>query len=110
MSLPNGLHAAAVELALNVGLAVLCEKPLAMTGDDCERVQTVERKTGKPLKVAMVMRHVPGLQAMQNAIVSGVIGEIRCVDIEDGNPFAWDSNSGGYFNSVYKKTKNKRWI
>jgi predicted dehydrogenase/nucleoside-diphosphate-sugar epimerase len=95
--LPNSMHALAVEQALSAGLSVLCEKPLAMTGDDCAWLQKAAMKAGRLLSVAMVMRHLPGLQAMRNALASGLIGEVIEVEAEDGNPFSWNSDSGGYF-------------
>ncbi len=48
----------------------------------------------------MVMRHLPGLKSMRQAINDGLIGEIIGVDAEDGNPFEWDSTSGGYFTTA----------
>jgi predicted dehydrogenase/nucleoside-diphosphate-sugar epimerase len=97
VSLPNGMHAEAVERALSAGLPVLCEKPLGMTAEECIHLEKVAEKSEKTLAVAMVMRFVPGLLAMRNALESGLVGEIVEVDAEDGSPFSWDSDSGGYF-------------
>jgi predicted dehydrogenase/nucleoside-diphosphate-sugar epimerase len=96
VALPNSLHASATEQALKIGLPVLCEKPLAMSGTECERLMRASAK-GSMLSVAMVMRWLPGMIALKHALSEQMIGELQSVDVEDGNPFAWDSESGGYF-------------
>jgi predicted dehydrogenase len=97
VNLPNSLHLAAAELALERGLPVFCEKPLAMTAADCERLDRAARNAQRMLSVGMVMRHLPGVLALREAIAGGLIGEVLEVDVEDGGVFAWDSDSGGYF-------------
>lgn len=97
VALPNSLHAAAVERAIHAGLPVLCEKPLAMTGADAERLAALTTKSGVMLSVGMVMRHLPGVLALRRALAQKIVGDILAVHVEDGAPFAWDSDSGGYF-------------
>ena len=46
--LPNHLHAEWTIAALRKGKHVLCEKPLAMTADDAQRMVDVARETGLP--------------------------------------------------------------
>lgn len=96
VALPNSLHAVATHLALKVGLPVLCEKPLAMTAADCEGLRKAS-SAGAMLSVGMVMRWLPGVSAVKRALAQRMIGELQSVDLEDGHPFAWDSESGGYF-------------
>lgn len=97
VALPNSLHTAAVERAIHAGLPVLCEKPLAMTGADAERLAALTTKSGVMLSVGMVMRHLPGVLALRRALAQRIVGDISAVHVEDGAPFAWDSDSGGYF-------------
>ena len=98
IALPNSLHAAAVARAIRAGLPVLCEKPLAMTGADAGHLAALTTKSGVMLSVGMVMRHLPGVLALRRALAQKLVGDVLSVDVEDGNPFTWDSDSGGYFN------------
>ena len=52
IALPNSLHAEYTIRAANVGVHVLCEKPLAVTADDCERMIDACRKNRVRLMVA----------------------------------------------------------
>ena len=97
IALPNSHHAQAVALAIDAGLPVLCEKPLAMTGADARQLVALSLKSGIMLSVGMVMRHLPGILALRRALAENLLGDVLSVDVEDGSPFAWDSDSGGYF-------------
>lgn len=97
IALPNSLHASAVARAIHTGLPMLCEKPLAMKGTDAENLSTLTAESEVMLSVGMVMRHLPGVLALRRALEQKLVGDVLSVDVEDGNPFGWDSDSGGYF-------------
>ena len=61
VALPNWLHERATCLALEHGLHVLCEKPIALTVDACERICVAEKKSGKKLAVGMIRQRKQGL-------------------------------------------------
>ena len=77
--LPNHLHAEWTIAAARAGKHVLCEKPLATTTADAERmIQTCEAE-GVLLMEAFMYRLHPTWEAVRGAVVSGRIGELRAV-------------------------------
>ena len=69
---PGTAHAASVIAALEAGLPTVCEKPLANSVADCERIVDAAERTGTPLFVAMVVRFFP-----QFAKAKEVLGQRR---------------------------------
>ena len=96
IALPNYLHAEAAEMSLIKGLHVLCEKPLAMSEQDCLRLVGVSEEAGKVLTVGMVRRLLPSVSALREALKAGLIGPLQSIDIEYG-PYTWVSDSGSFF-------------
>jgi predicted dehydrogenase/nucleoside-diphosphate-sugar epimerase len=96
VALPNALHEAAVTAALERGLDVLCEKPLALTEAACARLAALARQRGRVLAVGMTRRFLPSTNAIRQVLDAGWIGSITSIEIEDGHNFAWSSESGGY--------------
>jgi len=52
IALPNSLHAEYTIRAAEAGVHVLCEKPMAVTADDCERMIAACRQNGVKLMIA----------------------------------------------------------
>lgn len=52
IALPNRLHVDFAESALRKGIHVLCEKPLALTVEDCQRLIEASRRSGAKLMTA----------------------------------------------------------
>src|SRR5207237_1897741 len=67
IALPNHLHERAIQLCLDAGLDVLCEKPLATDAISCRRLAEKARKLDRRLGVGMVRRFVPSLVALRSA-------------------------------------------
>ncbi len=53
---PNYMHASQTVAALNAGKHVLCEKPMALTVEDCDRMIETSEKTGRLLAVGFQLR------------------------------------------------------
>ncbi|MBV9597685.1 MAG: NAD-dependent epimerase/dehydratase family protein, partial [Chloroflexi bacterium] len=99
VALPNRLHPEATRLALEQGLHVLCEKPLALTSEAAQELAHTAQRTQRVLAVGMVRRRLPSFGMLRQALVQGLIGELTAIDVEDGEPYAWSSDSGAAFQS-----------
>jgi predicted dehydrogenase len=78
--LPNHLHALWTMRALEAGKHVLCEKPLALSAADAERMVATADRTDRVLAEAFMYRHHPTWQTVHEMVVSGRIGELAAVD------------------------------
>jgi xylose dehydrogenase (NAD/NADP) len=72
--LPNHLHAEWTVRALRAGKHVLCEKPLALTLDEVDRMAEAARATGRIAAEAFMYRHHPQTLKVKELIEAGAIG------------------------------------
>src|SRR5262249_34675631 len=49
------------------------------------------------LAAGMVRRLLPSFEMLRQALHQGLIGELAEIDVEDGEPYAWSSDSGAAF-------------
>ena len=73
---PNGLHARHSIDALQAGLHVLCEKPMALSSSDCSAMMETASKHGKHLVVVKQNRFNPAVAAVKKALDTGRLGRI----------------------------------
>jgi myo-inositol 2-dehydrogenase/D-chiro-inositol 1-dehydrogenase len=72
---PTTLHPQQITAALQAGLHVFCEKPLALTMEDCERVMAVrERYPEQVATIGFVRRYDPEYSFAKRKIQEGAIG------------------------------------
>ena len=71
---PVNVHAQQAISAAEHGKHVLCEKPLALTMDDCRRVVDACKAAGVKLSVGLMMRFHACHRAIKHVIESGRIG------------------------------------
>jgi predicted dehydrogenase len=100
---PNYLHAEMTIKALEIGLHVLCEKPMELSLAKCDKMIAVAEKSGKVLSFAMQMHYRHRYHKVKELIDKGEIGKVAmawCTEYRD--PFAamkdwvWDpAKSGG---------------
>jgi len=77
--LPNHLHATWAIAAAEAGKHVLCEKPLAMTVGDAERMIEAAEHAGVHLMEAFMYRLHPSWVAVRDVVASGRIGTLMAV-------------------------------
>ncbi|MCB0396238.1 MAG: Gfo/Idh/MocA family oxidoreductase [Flavobacteriales bacterium] len=99
---PNGLHASHSVAALQSGVNVLCEKPMAISVEDCEWMIQEAEKANKRLFVVKQNRYNPPIVALKEAIQSGKLGKIYSVQL---NCF-WNRNEDYYKSSDWKGKKD----
>lgn len=73
---PTFLHAPMTVQALEAGVNVLCEKPMAETGEAAATMVEAARRTGKVLDIAFNHRQRGDVAALREVVESGVLGEI----------------------------------
>ncbi|MCI0420350.1 MAG: Gfo/Idh/MocA family oxidoreductase, partial [Acidobacteria bacterium] len=90
---PNFLHAEVAIAALNRGLDVLCEKPMATTIEDANRMADAATRSGKLLYIGFQKRFSPTSLKMRELVKAGAIGRIQFVSANlfrgDWNPKSW---------------------
>ncbi|WP_120715993.1 Gfo/Idh/MocA family protein [Tsuneonella amylolytica] len=78
---PNHLHAPPAIAALEAGIPVLCEKPMAARLDDAEAIAAAAEATGTLYATAFDQRHHPAHRRMADLIGDGAIGRPVAVRI-----------------------------
>lgn len=88
---PNYLHAPISIAALNAGLHVLCEKPMATSKQEAEEMIAAAKESGKKLMIGHNQRFVPSHQKARKLIESGEIGKIYSfrTAFGHGGPEGW---------------------
>ena len=78
---PNHLHLEGVLAAAAGGKAVLCEKPMAPSLAEAERIAAACGAAGVLYGTAFDQRHHPAHRAMRDAIAAGAIGRVTAIRI-----------------------------
>jgi len=80
---PAGIHADVAVAAAENGKHVLCEKPMALTAEDCDRMIEAADKARVKLQIAHMERFSEQTELLRELLSSGVIG--RPVMVIKGN-------------------------
>ena len=76
---PNHLHHAQATATLKAGKHVVCEKPLAMTGEQSAELVQLAAATGRVNAVNFNIRFYPVLQHVRGLVEGNALGEVRLV-------------------------------
>lgn len=87
---PSALHADQAVAALERGLAVFCQKPLARDAEETRRVLGAAREADRLLAVDLSYRHVEALRVAQAAVEAGEIGLVHSLDLAFHNAYGPD--------------------
>jgi predicted dehydrogenase len=79
IALPTHLHAQVATAALDHGKHVLCEKPMALTADDCLRVCAAAAESPGHYMTGQCIRFWPQYVEIKRRVESGEYGPIRSV-------------------------------
>jgi predicted dehydrogenase len=77
--LPNHLHAEWAIRAAEAGKHVLCEKPLALSTEEVDRIAAAATAAHVHVAEAFMYRHHPQTQAVRELVSGGAIGTLRFV-------------------------------
>lgn len=78
--LPNSLHAEWSIRALQMGKHVMCEKPLALSGEEVRQMIRVAREKSLVLMEGFMYRFHPRNEAVVETVRRGEIGELRAIE------------------------------
>jgi predicted dehydrogenase len=94
ITLPTPLHPLMSIKALEKGLNVLCEKPMAIDSKTCDRMVAAEKKSGAKLMVAQCVRYWPEYVVLKDYVDSAKYGKVLAADFTRFSPApVW--NRGG---------------
>jgi predicted dehydrogenase len=94
---PDDVHHAVATAALEAGLPVLCEKPLARTVPEAADLAERAARRGVPTKLGFVFRYSPALRRLRELVLEGYVGRMHSLVIYSQNaqfmdpaaPFHW---------------------
>ncbi len=76
IAVPNDLHAPLAVQAMEAGVHVLCEKPMAHTLADARRMQEAAERTGQRLMINFSFRFSATARALKAVVKEGRLGDI----------------------------------
>jgi myo-inositol 2-dehydrogenase/D-chiro-inositol 1-dehydrogenase len=94
---PNALHAEQTIAALAAGKDVFCQKPIALTQNDAERVVTAARTAERILQFGFMLRFTPPLDRVRQLVDGGAIGDVIAFN---ANIFGWEPNADWFYDKA----------
>jgi predicted dehydrogenase len=93
---PHSLHLQHASDALRAGKAVLCEKPLTTSAEECRQLMDVASSSGSYLMEAMWTWFLPAIRRAKEWVDAGRIGELRHIKADFGYPLPYSPDSRAY--------------
>lgn len=78
-ALPNSLHVDWTIRACEAGKHVLCEKPLALSVADVDRVALAARQHRRVVAEAFMYRHHPQTRRVRELVAQGTVGDVHLI-------------------------------
>lgn len=85
---PSALHARQAIAALEHGLPVFCQKPLARTADEARQIVQTAQRVDRLLGVDFSYRHTAAYRAIDQLIRAGELGDLFALDLTFHNAYA----------------------
>lgn len=102
---PAATHADLVERCLAAGVAVFCEKPLALDLAAARRLAEVASASGAILQVGFQRRHDASFARLHNRLAAGELGRVHAFTVATFDrtppPPAYIPTSGGLFRDMH---------
>jgi len=88
ITLPIGIHyhVPFAIAALEAGFSVYCEKPMAATIQDANRLIEAKNKTDKKVLIGYQSIYTPSIQTIKKEILDGTLGKFSTIRIKGGWP------------------------
>jgi predicted dehydrogenase len=101
ISLPNNLHAQWTVRAIQAGKHVLCEKPLAISVEECDQIIVAAESADVVVTEAVMYLYHPLLHKARQLVREGAVGQVTLVRgslsflLERPNDVRWKPELGG---------------
>ncbi len=94
ITLPTYVHAGMTVKALKAGVNVMCEKPMALNVEDCDRMIEAAESSGKILQIGHCVRFWPEYAKTKELVDSGKYGKIVAATFRRlGSPPTWSKDN-----------------
>lgn len=97
------LHHRFIIRSFELGVDVICEKPMAITDQQCREILAAEKKTGRKITVTFNYRFVPYITRIRELLSQGVVGKVLSLDFN----YQLDRGHGAdYFRRWHRRKEN----
>jgi Predicted dehydrogenases and related proteins len=106
VALPNDMHKDFVIAAANAGIHILCEKPMALSSEDCREMISAAEKNNVKLMIAYRLHFEKTNMTAVELIAEGKIGNPRIfnstftLQVREGNIRTQAEHGGGPLNDI----------
>ncbi|MCH2175423.1 MAG: Gfo/Idh/MocA family oxidoreductase [Lentisphaeria bacterium] len=97
----NCFHAKQVLAAFKAGKHVFCEKPLALSVEDCITLKKAQEETGLKLVIGFTLRYSAHYRKIKDILSSGQIGDIISLEFNENLSF----DHGGYIHGDWRRKR-----
>ena len=97
----NKHHAEQTIAAFEAGKHVFCQKPLALSLDECLAMRSAWRRTGKQFVIGFNLRYSPHYRKIKALLEQGAIGEIISFEFNETLTF----NHGGFIAGDWRRLR-----
>jgi predicted dehydrogenase len=97
VALPHFLHKPASVDALHMGIGVFCEKPMAISSDECDQIEAAVRETGGVFCVNLLRRRFPSVREIKRMVEARALGALTSFEATEGAPYGWPAMSFSFF-------------
>jgi predicted dehydrogenase len=94
---PHRLHAEQAIACFSAGAAVLCEKPMAMSTAECDRMIEAADSAKRVLAVGHFRRFFPCSQVIKTMLATRALGAVRSFRVLEGETYSWPAQSASFF-------------
>ncbi len=97
----NCFHAEQAVAALKARKDVFCQKPLAISVEECAEIQQAWKASGRKFNMGFNLRYSPHYRKIRDVIASGDLGKIVSLEFNE----TLDFNHGGYIMGNWRRLR-----
>ena len=83
ISAPNHTHFDILNDVMATDAAILCEKPLCTTVENCAAIEAAATGRKAPIWVAMEYRYMPPVARLRNEVAAGTAGQLKMLTVRE---------------------------